>query len=157
MALSSDVEEVDCFPVFFLGWNAPSFHFAKTENRNEIEDEMGHSRPLFSLFSSVQYSWQMFKKFVDDWIWTADLWCWKQPLYQLSHNHCPLKLKFYYWLVELELKTIFCTLKNDFYWTKKLRALFKIPFGSRKSFWSLNCPEFLTQICSVILERRWLC
>ena len=22
-----------------------------------------------------------------DWIRTADLWCWKRPLYQLSHNH----------------------------------------------------------------------
>ena len=27
--------------------------------------------------------------FADDWIQTADLWNWKQPLYQLSHNHCP--------------------------------------------------------------------
>ena len=27
--------------------------------------------------------------FADDWIQTADLWYWKQPLYQLSHNHCP--------------------------------------------------------------------
>ena len=24
--------------------------------------------------------------FVDDWIRTADLWYWKQPLYKLSHN-----------------------------------------------------------------------
>ena len=24
--------------------------------------------------------------FVDDWIWTADFWNWKQPLYQLSHT-----------------------------------------------------------------------
>ena len=28
--------------------------------------------------------------FANDWIRTADLWCRKQPLYQLSHNHCPL-------------------------------------------------------------------
>ena len=27
--------------------------------------------------------------FADHWIRTADLWYWKQPLYQLSHNHCP--------------------------------------------------------------------
>ena len=26
--------------------------------------------------------------FAKDWIPTADLWYWKQPLYQLSHNHC---------------------------------------------------------------------
>ena len=25
--------------------------------------------------------------FANDWIWPADLWNWKQPLYQLSHNH----------------------------------------------------------------------
>ena len=25
--------------------------------------------------------------FANDWIWTADLWRWKRPLYQLSHNH----------------------------------------------------------------------
>ena len=27
--------------------------------------------------------------FANDWIRTADLWYRKQPLYQLSHNHCP--------------------------------------------------------------------
>ena len=25
--------------------------------------------------------------FANDWIRTADLWNWKRPLYQLSHNH----------------------------------------------------------------------
>ena len=25
--------------------------------------------------------------FADDWIRTADLWCRKQPMYQLHHNH----------------------------------------------------------------------
>ena len=24
----------------------------------------------------------------NDWIQTTDLWCWKQQLYQLCHNHC---------------------------------------------------------------------
>ena len=45
----------------------------------------------FSLFSSFQYSWQKIFNinFWDDWIRTADLWSWKQLLYQLSHNHCP--------------------------------------------------------------------
>ena len=44
----------------------------------------------FSLFSSFQYtvdSKQMFN-FLS--IRTADLWYQKQPLYQLSHNHCHL-------------------------------------------------------------------
>ena len=26
----------------------------------------------------------------NDWIQTEDLWCRKQPLYQLRHNHCLL-------------------------------------------------------------------
>ena len=30
--------------------------------------------------------------FSDDWIRTSDLWNWKWPLYQLSHNHCPKKI-----------------------------------------------------------------
>ena len=32
-------------------------------------------------------------KFDDDWIQTADLRCWKQPHYQLSHNHCPSTIR----------------------------------------------------------------
>ena len=27
--------------------------------------------------------------FADDWIRTMDLWHRNQPLYQMSHNHCP--------------------------------------------------------------------
>ena len=34
------------------------------------------------------------KIFADDWIRTAHLWCRKQPLYQLSHNHCPFSIYF---------------------------------------------------------------
>ena len=29
-------------------------------------------------------------QFADDGIRTVDLWCRKQPLCQLRHNHCPL-------------------------------------------------------------------
>ena len=42
----------------------------------------------FRLFNTVD-SKQMFKNFADDSIRTADIWYWKQPIYQLSHNHCP--------------------------------------------------------------------
>ena len=35
--------------------------------------KMGHSRPLF-LYSRL--------------LNTVDLWCWRRPLYQLSHHHC---------------------------------------------------------------------
>ena len=31
-------------------------------------------------------------KYVDYWIWTADLWYQKQPLHQLSLNHCPKQI-----------------------------------------------------------------
>lgn len=50
-----------------------------------------HSRP-FSLLLYLHYSWELtnFNKiFADDWIRTADPWCWKRPLWQLSTNHCP--------------------------------------------------------------------
>ena len=51
--------------------------------------KMGHSRPLFCLFNTVD-SKQMFNiNFANDWIQTADLWYQKQLLYQLSHNHWP--------------------------------------------------------------------
>ena len=53
---------------------------------------MGHSRPLFLYFRLFNTQLTVNKcsiNFADDWIQTADLWYWKRPLYQLSHNHCP--------------------------------------------------------------------
>ena len=48
---------------------------------------MCHSRPIFlkfCLFNTFNRK-QMFNiNFADDWIRTADLWYWKQLLYQLS-------------------------------------------------------------------------
>ena len=46
----------------------------------------------FSLFLSFQYSGQYIgnKKFAEDWIRTADLWCWKRPLYQVPTEPQPL-------------------------------------------------------------------
>ena len=41
----------------------------------------------FIFVFSIQY--KSTYKFCDDWIRTADLWCQKQPLYQLRHNHFP--------------------------------------------------------------------
>ena len=50
---------------------------------------MCHSQPLFLYFHLD--SKQMFDiKFATDWIRTTDIW--KQPLYQLSHNHYRLCL-----------------------------------------------------------------
>ena len=68
---------------------------------------LGLSRPLSSLFSSFQQSFliQLIEtKFADGWIRIADLWCLKQPLYQLSHSHCPkttfLTLYTHYWTTQ---------------------------------------------------------
>ena len=61
--------------------------------------KMGHSRPLFlifRLFNTVD-SKQMVKiNFAHDGIRTAYLWCRKQPLCQLSHNHCPTVCLLYF-------------------------------------------------------------
>ena len=62
---------------------------------NNLSSKMGHSRLLFlyfCLFNKIDRK-QMFHKILmmDDWSRTADLWCRKRPLYQLSHNHCPSK------------------------------------------------------------------
>ena len=61
------------FISFFQKWAIPGLFFL-----------------YFRLFNTVD-SKQMFNiNFADDWIRTVDLWYWKRPLYQLSHNHCPL-------------------------------------------------------------------
>ena len=65
--------------IFFLksGWAIPGLFF-----------------DLFCLFNTVD-SKQMFNKdFADDWIRSADLWYWKQPFYQLSHNHFPTTVQY---------------------------------------------------------------
>ena len=43
----------------------------------------------FRLFNTVDSN-KCSINFADDWIRTADLCFQKLPLYQLSHNHCPL-------------------------------------------------------------------
>ena len=51
---------------------------------------------FFRLFNTADCK-QMFNiNFSNVWILTADLWHWKQPLYQLSHNHCPSERKFFW-------------------------------------------------------------
>ena len=43
----------------------------------------------FRLYKTVD-SKCSFNIYANDWIRTEDLWNWKRPLNQLSHNHCPL-------------------------------------------------------------------
>ena len=47
-----------------------------------------HSRHFSSIFSSVKISF-IGGTFAAYWIRSVDLWCQKQPLYPLSHDHCP--------------------------------------------------------------------
>ena len=53
--------------------------------------KMGHFRPLLLNFV---FSIQLLVKIADDWIRTADLWCWKRPLYQLSHNKTKYRISY---------------------------------------------------------------
>ena len=48
----------------------------------------------FCLFNTVDSKYMFNGNISDQWIRTADLWCWKQPLYQQSKNHCPF-LKYF--------------------------------------------------------------
>ena len=58
---------------------------------------------FFSLFPSFQYSWhKVHVKFATDWFRTTDLWCWKRPLYQLGHNHCPIWLNWSEWIASID-------------------------------------------------------
>ena len=50
-----------------------------------------HSRPFSVFWPFPQLPVDEFMKiFADDRIRTADLWFWKQLLWQRSHNHCPI-------------------------------------------------------------------
>ena len=56
---------------------------------------MGQPQSIFSFFAFLitVVSKCSILFFADDWIWIADLWNWKWPLYQLRHNHCPRNKK----------------------------------------------------------------
>ena len=69
------------------------------------------------------------RKFYDDWIRTADLWCRKRPLDQLRHNHYLYSLQFV-----LQLQTLIATL----YRCHQEDALFKLLSYNRLMF--LNGP-----------------
>ena len=84
--------------------NILQFVFTKKFSRDNLEgpgsnvagDEgwIGQSRKLFKngpFSASFPYSCEKcsLQIFADDWIRSVDLWNRKQPLYQLSHNHCP--------------------------------------------------------------------
>ena len=60
----------------------------------EVFLSMCHSRPLFLYYCLFYLKVQLLEKtFATVIIQTAYLWCQEQPLYQLSHNHCPPQLE----------------------------------------------------------------
>ena len=94
--------------------------------------KMDLSRPLFPglfyrHFRAIQYSWQwtlVSINFVDNQIQTADIMCWKQLLYQLSHNNCP----YFLFLISFCL-ICFCSLRSLSFWGQKY---FKGHWGSNR-------------------------
>ena len=68
-------------------------------------------------------------KFVDGWIQTADLWCRKRWLYQLSHNHpavlfpCPFNCPF----LKLMQRSHWCVLRSTLARFIKYQAYFCFP------------------------------
>ena len=63
-----------------------------SENYPFLQANLFEKWPIHGLLFFIQLtvnkcSLYIFAIFPDDWIQTADLWCRKQPLYQLSHNH----------------------------------------------------------------------
>ena len=80
-------------------WGNLSIDFAKDLNTRRTDDlrllnplKMAIPCLFFFIFVfSIQLTVSKcsIQKFTDDWIQTAAVWCRKQQLYQLSHNHCP--------------------------------------------------------------------
>ena len=58
----------------------------------------------FSAFCLIFVFWTQLTEFffANDWIWTVSLWWRIRPLYQLSHNHCPIDTVgcFYQWRIQ---------------------------------------------------------
>ena len=82
----------------------PQFSFIEHRSRTILnlalffKQKMSRSLPLFlykRLFNKQLTENIGSIKFAKDRIRTADLWCWKRPLCQLNHNHCPFLTLFY--------------------------------------------------------------
>ena len=126
-----------------------------------IRVSVGSNHPLqasFSLFLSFQYSWQkrnkcLIWKFANDCIQTADLWHWKRPHYQLSHNHSPAP-GFYlrYFAPEFHRRT---NCANFFIVSNRLHSSFEVPCRQCDQMVSLffNIWPFATMKISQIMQQ----
>ena len=76
-----------------LKWSIPSLFFVYFRSFLNKHDNILKCVILglfFFIFDlSIELTVNVQYNFANDWIRTADLWNRKQPLYQLSHNHCP--------------------------------------------------------------------
>ena len=90
---------------------------------------MGHSRPLFLYFRLFYLIYNWWISFADVGIWTADLWCWKRPLFQLSHQHCPIVfLRSNYSLKCVLLNHKSSPNKEIFEWLTSIKNFKRMPF-----------------------------
>ena len=102
---------------------------------------------LFIFVFSIQLTInkQMFNvNFADDWSRTEDLWYWKRPLYQLSHNHFPKNT--YLWFPSWSLSYGFVCFHLDSLlfasWLVEMWNAFISSLKTFGSFWTL-----ITKIC----------
>ena len=119
---------------------------------------MGHYMPLFlnfCLFNTVDSKCSI-SIFANGWIRTSGLWNQKQPLYQLSHNHCP-NLGFFN-LNKTQKKSFCCEI--SFVTNNPEEASPNMP----NYFWMQPTIAKLPRYQSVylhvtarVIERDWLC
>ena len=109
----------------------------------------GHSRSLFSyfhLFNTVD-SQKMF--ILNDSMQTANLWCQRQPLWQLSHNQS--SLFFFIFVFSIQLTANNCSLKNrqwlDLNWKPLVLEATTLPTEPH------HCPFYLIQKKWSMLEQ----
>ena len=100
--------------IYFISWLKLYAFFLK----------MGHSRPIFFIFVFPGRF-----NFANVWLQTADLWCRKRPLYQLSHNHC--LENFMSFLISIFLSWLNFLAKK---WSKSEKRGQTFAFLSKKNF-----------------------
>jgi len=61
--------------------------FLQHEDSQKVSFKIGPFPPSYTIYFRLFYLFTIGRKnFADVGIQTADLWCWKQPLYQLHHT-----------------------------------------------------------------------
>ena len=105
---------------------------------------MDHSQTLFLYFVfSMQLTENIvYINFADDWIQTADLWCQKRSLNQLSHKHCPV-----YKQVTLEIIDKWVVLNMNLLCNFLLESLFESCINFCTNSFPQIVSQFMHQYC----------